>query len=119
MTTAVLDRKTISITGKRQITIPQRFFEALGFGREAQCELRDGEIVLRPMRAQGDGEFDEYILADLIDEGYEGKRLLAVFKERRAQIRPAVEALLDASADAAAHPQNFDSFEDVFGDDGR
>ncbi len=36
----ILERKTIHISGKRQITIPQKYFEALGFGKEAECILQ-------------------------------------------------------------------------------
>ena len=114
-TTAILDRKTISITGKRQITIPQKFFEALGFGKEAECELRDDGIVLRP---KSDGEndmFSELILADLIDKGYSGKELLAAFKEAKSQIRPAVEAMIADAETAAQNPDQYASYEDIFG----
>ena len=31
----VLDKKRISITSKRQLTIPQKFYSELGFGSEA------------------------------------------------------------------------------------
>ena len=32
-----MERKTIRISSKRQVTIPQRYFERLGFGEEAEC----------------------------------------------------------------------------------
>ena len=32
-----MDRKIISISSKRQITIPQKFFNLLGFENEAEC----------------------------------------------------------------------------------
>ena len=35
-----MNRKTIRISEKRQLTIPQKFFEALGFSTEAECILR-------------------------------------------------------------------------------
>ena len=36
-----MDRKVLSISSKRQITIPQKFYQLLGFGDEAECVLRD------------------------------------------------------------------------------
>ena len=113
--TAVLDSKTIGITGKRQITIPKKFFEFLGFGQEAECVLRDGELALRPKQSQDTGEFDEQILADLISEGYEGEKLLSEFKAARKRIRPAVRAMMDEAKHAARHPSEYDGYEDVFG----
>lgn len=111
----MLDKKTISITGKRQITIPQKYYEALGFDKEAECVLRNGEIVIRPVRNQDGGEFAELILADLIAQGYSGEELLQAFKETRTQIRPAVEAMLDEAEQAAKHPEKYASYDDVFG----
>lgn len=115
---SVLDKKTISITGKRQITIPQKFYETLGFGKEAECVLRDGEIVIRPVRSQEGEMFSEQILADLIAQGYSGEELLEAFRETRAQIRPAVEAMLEEAERAAAQPEKYATYSDVFGVEG-
>ena len=46
----VMDRKIISISSKRQITIPQKFFNLLGFGNEAECVVRGNEPGIRPIR---------------------------------------------------------------------
>lgn len=89
-----MNRKTIRISEKRQLTIPQKFFEALGFTTEAECILRGNEIVLRPVKEQGGGEFAEQILADLIKQGLSGDQLLAEFKKTQKKIRPAVETML-------------------------
>ena len=112
---SMLDKKKISITGKRQITIPQKFYETLGFGKEAECVLRDGELVIRPVRSQEGEMFSEQILADLIAQGYSGDELLAAFKDTRAQIRPAVEAMLEEAEHAAMQPEKYASYDDVFG----
>ena len=112
---SVLDKKKISITGKRQITIPQKFYETLGFGKEAECVLRDGELVIRPVHNQEGEMFSEQILADLIAQGYSGEELLEAFREARAQIRPAVEAMLEEAERAATQPENYASYSDVFG----
>lgn len=41
------------------------------------------------------GEFDEEILADLINEGYEGNALFNKFKEIRAKVPDAMEKMLN------------------------
>jgi hypothetical protein len=68
-----LERKIISISTKRQLTIPQKYFELLGFQNEAECILQNGGMLIRPVRNVNDGEFAEQILADLIQEGYMGQ----------------------------------------------
>ena len=110
-----MNRKTIRISEKRQLTIPQKFFEALGFSTEAECILRGNEIVLRPVREQGGGEFAEKILADLIAQGFSGDQLLTEFKKMQKKVRPAVEAMLTQAEQAARGESESSSYEDVFG----
>ncbi len=97
---SVIEHKIISISAKRQITIPQKYYDMLGFDGEAECILQKGGIFLRPVRIDGN-EFAEQILADLIEEGYSGTELLEKFKEQSRKIRPAVEHLI-AEADRIA-----------------
>mgnify|MGYP000422647187 FL=1 len=110
-----MNRKTIRISEKRQLTIPQKFFEALGFSTEAECILRGNEIVLRPVKEQGGGEFAEQILADLIAQGFSGDQLLTEFKKMQRKVRPAVEAMLTQAEQAARGESESSSYEDVFG----
>jgi bifunctional DNA-binding transcriptional regulator/antitoxin component of YhaV-PrlF toxin-antitoxin module len=95
-------QKIISVSKGRQITLPVKFYNQLGIGDEAECIMRDGEIVIRPIHRH-ETEFADQILADLIKEGYEGVELLNRFKEMRSKIRPAVVRMLEeaqATADA-------------------
>ena len=110
-----MNRKTIRISEKRQLTIPQKFFEALGFTTEAECILRGNEIVLRPVKEQGGGEFAEQILADLIKQGLSGDQLLAEFKKTQKKIRPAVETMLTQAEQVARGEGESYSYNDVFG----
>ena len=110
-----MNRKTIRISEKRQLTIPQKFFEALGFSTEAECILRGNEIVLRPVKEQGGGEFAEQILADVIAQGFSGDQLLTEFKKMQRKVRPAVEAMLTQAEQAARGESESSSYEDVFG----
>lgn len=66
---AVMERKKVSISAKRQITIPQKFFTMLGFDGEAECILRGNELVIRPVKESSGGEFAEQILTDLVNGG--------------------------------------------------
>lgn len=47
---ASMESKKVSISSKRQITIPQKFFTLLGFNTEAECIMRGNELVLRPVK---------------------------------------------------------------------
>lgn len=91
----VTDKKWVSISSKRQITIPLKYYTMLGFENTAECVVRGNELVIRPVRNNSGGEFSEQILADLIAEGLTGKELLDKFRERQAQFRPAIEAIYD------------------------
>jgi hypothetical protein len=96
-----MERKIISVSVRRQITIPQKYFEALSFNNEAECILQDGGILIRPIREAGGGEFSEQILADLIAQGFSGSELLEKFKQQSKKVRPAVQKLIE-EADAFA-----------------
>lgn len=110
-----MNRKVLSISSKRQITIPQRFYKSLGFGDEAECIVRGDELVIRPIKTVAGGEFAEQILADLIKEGLSGEELLSEFRKRQAQVRPAAEAILAKAEDIAAGRAEYATYEDVFG----
>ena len=111
---ASMESKKVSISSKRQITIPQKFFTLLGFNTEAECIMRGNELVLRPVKENTSGEFAEQVLADLIRQGY-SEELLEKFKQTQRKIRPAVEAML-AEADRVAESKSGGySLEDVFG----
>ena len=98
---SMMERKIISISAKRQVTIPQKYFEALGFDNEAECILRDGGLFIRPVRTDGN-EFAEQILSDLIAQGYSGNELLTRFKAQSRKIRPAVEELIGEADEIAS-----------------
>lgn len=109
-----MEFKRVRISNKRQITIPQKYYTALGFGDEAECILRGNEVVIRPVRENVGGEFSEQILADLIRQGYSGEELLCRFKEAQSNIRPAVEIMLEQARKAADSESEYLSYNDVF-----
>lgn len=110
-----MEMKKLSISAKRQVTIPQKFFTMLGFDKEAECIVRGNELVIRPARTNTGGEFAEQILADLIAQGYSGNELLEHFKKAQSQIRPAVEEMLTEAEQAAYSKSDHITYEDVFG----
>ncbi|MBQ4648155.1 MAG: AbrB/MazE/SpoVT family DNA-binding domain-containing protein [Clostridia bacterium] len=114
---STMDKKIVSISSKRQITIPQKFFAALGFTDEAECIVRGNELIIRPASRNTGGEFAEQILADLIKQGLSGDELLLRFKEKQAQVRPAVEAVIAKAEDAANGMGEYYSYDDVFGNE--
>ena len=111
----IMDRKIVSISSKRQITIPKKFFAALGFTDEAECVVRGNELVIRPARVSAGGEFAEHILAELIAEGLSGNELLTKFKAKQAKIRPAVEAMIKEAEEVAVGNDEYSTYDDIFG----
>ena len=108
-------QKKVTITSKRQFTIPQKFFTELGFDREAVCTLGDGMLIIEPAKSENGGEFAEQILSDLIAEGYSGQELLSEFKSRQSKVRPAAEKMLKSAQKAAHGIGEHYSYEDIFG----
>ncbi|WMJ22705.1 AbrB/MazE/SpoVT family DNA-binding domain-containing protein [Paludicola sp. MB14-C6] len=96
-----MERKIISISQKRQITIPQKYFEALGFDNEAECIYQNNTLIIRPIKDNIGGEFAEQILADLISQGYSGNELLKQFKIQQSKVCPAIEQIITNAEDAA------------------
>lgn len=109
-----MEVKKVSISAKRQITIPQKFFTMLGFDAEAECMVRGNELVIRPVKTNTGGEFAEQILADLIAQGYSGNELLDHFKKAQGRVRPSVEAMIVEAERVAASESEYMSYEDVF-----
>ena len=107
-------KKRISVSKKRQVTIPIDFFKEAGIEDEVECYLRGNTIIITPFH-EDTGEFDEEILADLISEGFSGKELLLKFKEARRKVRPAIKELLREAGLAAQGKAPFATYEDVFG----
>lgn len=110
----IMEMKRVSISQKRQITIPQKFFAMLGFDKEAECIVRGNELIIRPVKINGSGEFAEQILADLIKQGYAGDELLSMFKEKQKEVRPAVESMLLEADRVADGYGEYYSYDDIF-----
>ena len=100
MESVAIERKIINVTGKRQVTIPLRFYEKLGFGKEIECCLTDDAVMLRPFSSASDN-FTMEILKDLVSRGYSGDELLAKFAEQSANIKKAIGVLMTEADEIA------------------
>lgn len=101
-----LEKRRIKISSKRQITIPIKYFETLGFENELECIYSGDMLILTPIRNENSA-FAEEILEDLIKQGYSGEALLIEFKKINRKVRPAVEKLIN-EADAIAKKSSVD-----------
>ncbi|WP_251025462.1 MULTISPECIES: AbrB/MazE/SpoVT family DNA-binding domain-containing protein [unclassified Bacillus (in: firmicutes)] len=104
--------KRISVSSKRQISIPKEFYEKLNIGDEVNLELYGNQLVIKPIH-EGFEDFSEEILADLVAEGYVGSDLIAEFKNRKGKIGMAVDSLI-AETIANGKPTTIDN---LFGED--
>jgi hypothetical protein len=112
----IADRKIISITGKRQITIPLNFYKKLRLGKEAECFIEKNALVIRPL-SQDDGAFSIEILKDLVSQGYSGNELVEKFVQERQNMKIAIDALLTEGNDIATGKKKGASMKDIFGKD--
>ncbi|MDP2843051.1 MAG: AbrB/MazE/SpoVT family DNA-binding domain-containing protein [Acetobacterium sp.] len=114
----LFEKKRIHISSKRQITIPAKYYEALGLTKELDCIYSNGMLILTPVK-KDELAFSEEILADLIDQGYAGEKLLSEFKKITHQIRPAIEKMIEeADALAKVSSENYvDPTDAIFGTD--
>ena len=111
-----MEKRRIHISSKRQITIPSKYFEALGLSDEVNCIYSNNMLILTPVKNE-DSAFAEEILSDLIDQGYTGQKLLDEFKRISRQIRPAIEKVIE-QADALAREASVnyvDRTDEIFG----
>jgi len=113
---SVIERKIINVTGKRQVTIPLKYYEKLHFGKEVECLLTGDAVVLRPLSASDDG-FTMEILKDLISQGYSGDDLLSKFSEQRAAIKKAIGILIDEADEIAEGKRKGAATKDIFGEE--
>ena len=110
------ERKIINVTGKRQITIPLRFYEKLRLGKEVECFLVNDAIMIRSL-ASSDDSFAMEILKDVVSQGYSGDELLAKFAEQRAGIKKAIGVLIDEADEIAEGKRKGAATKDIFGEE--
>jgi len=114
---AEIEKTRIRISSKRQITIPSKYFAALGFDKEIECIRSNGMLILVPVKSD-ESYFAEEILKDLISQGYTGDKLLAEFKKISRKVRPAVKSLIEEADKVAETASEYytDPTSDIFGE---
>ena len=96
-----MEKKRLPISTKGQITIPKKFIRELNIGREVDCIVDNGIIIIKPAVDETSSEFGEYILRDLIAQGLQGEDLIKAFKEQNDNIRLAARSMLEEAHNIA------------------
>lgn len=111
-----MTRKKIAVSTKRQMTIPKQFYDELNLGNEVICEMVDNSLVIKPVLE--DVDFSQYILEDLIKEGYEaGEEMIKEFTYRKSQLGDAVQRMIDEERDYKTYRTVEDLFNDIMNED--
>jgi bifunctional DNA-binding transcriptional regulator/antitoxin component of YhaV-PrlF toxin-antitoxin module len=104
----LIEKKTIPVSIKRQITIPQKFYKALDLDSEVECTFNGQEIIIRPLKKET-GYFAQEILNELIDKGLSGDEFKKEFAILNKSVRPAIKKLIeDAKEYADKNIKNYD-----------
>lgn len=109
--------KKISVSIKRQITIPIEYYNALNIGDEVECTMVDDSIVIRPIRSNSIDEYSEFILKDIIEEGYKKEEILEEFKKRRNELKYAAKEMIKEMNAVAEESEKYVTMNDVFGEE--
>lgn len=110
----IVERKVISVSSKRQITIPLKFFEKLNLDSEVECYIDKGALVVRPL-SRDQGEFSVEILKDLVAQGYSGDELISQFEIYSRNMKQAIGAMLEEADEIASGQRKGATIKDVFG----
>lgn len=84
--------KRVRISNERQISIPKEFYDQLHLKDEALIELSNSSLIIRPTNSEH-VDLSEYILKDLVKQGYEGDELIKKFSEIKKGIPQAIDKL--------------------------
>lgn len=115
MEKAKVKPKKISVSVKRQITIPIEYYNALNIGDEVECMMVDNSIVIKPVKDNSLDEYSEFILKDIIEEGYKKEEILEEFKKRRNELKYAAKEMVKEMNKVAEESEKYATMEDVFG----
>lgn len=110
-----IEKRIIHVSGKRQITIPLKYHQALGLADQVECSLENGALVIRPLAHNGH-EFSVEILRDLVSQGFSGDELVNKFTEYSEQFKKAVQSMIKEADDIAAGHCHSAGMDEVFGD---
>ena len=74
------NKRMLNVTSKRQITIPKKFFEKLGFADSAECVLEEDKLTISPIRPVSRNKSVDQVLEELLNAGLTGDDLLSAFR---------------------------------------
>lgn len=112
------DRKIISVSPKRQVTIPLKFFKQLELGTEVECFMQNDAIVIRPFSST-QNEFSVEILRDLVAAGFLGDELVKRFEVESQKIRKAIQHMTEEAERIASGEISAATLDDIFGEDAK
>ncbi|MED4353592.1 AbrB/MazE/SpoVT family DNA-binding domain-containing protein [Schinkia azotoformans] len=75
----ILENREITVTGKRQITIPKSFYERLSIDKTLQAFLTPDGIYLKPKQNEDESVYDEdikSIIKKVMSEGYSSEEMV-------------------------------------------
>ena len=111
-------KKRVTISSKRQITIPQAFFKKLGFSDYAECYVEDDKLIICPEKKEGSEEmFGDLVLEELIAKGLSGQKLLNEYRGQMRKISEAVYAVKQDAAKVAEGQGKYYTVDEVFGEE--
>lgn len=117
MEKAKVKPKKISVSVKRQITIPIEYYNALNIGDEVECMMVDNSIVIKPVKDNSLDEYSEFILKDIIEEGYKKEEILEEFRKRRNELKYAAKEMVKEMDKVAEESEKYATMEDIFGEE--
>lgn len=95
---ALAEPQAIKISSKRQITIPSKLYEEMGFTEYALCTWTEDGLLLQPLEV-GDEDTTVDILRYLIAQGHEGEDLIERYQEMKRKIIPLKKLIEEAEND--------------------
>ena len=113
----IMRPKRISVSRKRQITIPLEYCKALNIENEVECIMKNNSIIIRPVIDTSQDNFADLILEDLIKEGYKGKELLEEFKKRKEKLRYAINEIQNEADKVAEDEAPYKTMDEIFNEE--
>ena len=113
----IMKPKRISVSSKRQITIPSEYCKALNIENEVECIMKNNSIIIRPVIDTTQDNFADLILEDLIKEGYKGKELLEEFKKRKEKLRYAINEIQNEADKVAEDEAPYKTMDEIFNEE--
>ena len=113
----IMKPKRISVSSKRQITIPLEYCKALNIENEVECIMKNNSIIIRPVIDTTQDNFADLILEDLIKEGYKGKELLQEYKKRKEKLRYAINEIQNEADKVAEDEAPYKTMDEIFNEE--